>query len=164
MPPPQTAGLSLGERLKNLAQTLHQPTASPSSPQSPRAGASNSALANTIGRFVKEYYDASMTIVAGLEIALWFRVLISALTFSKGSWVLLVIYTAFFRARYAQSHFVQGAFTKGAAHVDTQLSNQNTPPAARQAWETVKGGMRSAHDATDLRRYLGGAQSMKKPQ
>ena len=139
-------------------------SAPPTSPQSPRQGTGNSQLANTIGRFVKEYYDASMTIVAGLEIGLWIRVLVSALTFSKGSWVLLLIYSAFFRARYAQSQFVQGAFAHGAARVDTQLSNQNMPPAARQAWESAKGGARTFHDVTDLRRYIGGAQGMKKPQ
>lgn len=137
--------------------------ASPASPQSPRPG-STSPLANSIGRFVKEYYDTSMTLVAILEIGLWFRVLLSALTFSKGSWVLLLIYTAFLRARYAQSQFVQGAFAQVGARADAAISNQSTPPAVRQVWENVKGGLRTAHDATDLRRYMGGQQAAKKPQ
>lgn len=139
------------------------PPASPASPQSPRP-ASNSALANNIGRFVKEYYDTSMMLVAGLEISLWLRVLFSALTFSKGSWVLLVIYTAFLRARHAQSQFVQGAFAQASARLDATFSNQSTPPAVRQGWEAAKGGIKTAHDATDLRRYLGGQQGAKKPQ
>lgn len=105
-----------------------------------------------------------MGLVASLEIGLWFRVLLSALTFSKGSWVLLLVYTAFLRARHAQSQFVQGEFARASARLDAAVSNQSTPPAVRQAWETVKGGVKSAHDATDLRRYLGGQQGMKKPQ
>ena len=107
-----------------------------------------------------------MTLVAALEISLWFRVLLSAFTFNRKSWVLLVIYSAFLRARFTQSQFVQGAFQQFVAQVDGQVQNQNTPPAVRQGWETVKGISRQAVEATDLRKYLGGAQgqSMKKPQ
>lgn len=155
----------------NLLPTLQPPKAAASSgtgasPTSPRPAASSSPLANSIGKFVKEYYDSSMTLVALLEIGLWFRVLLSAITFTKGSWILLVIYTVFLRARYAQSQFHQGAVAQGTARMDAMVSNQNTPPAARQGWDTVKGLMKQAHDATDVRRYLGGQQAagMKKPQ
>jgi transmembrane protein 33 len=155
----------------NIIPTLQAPKsapqgASPSSPTSPKPSSSQTPLANSIGRFVKEYYDASMTLVALLEIALWFRVLLSAMTFTKGTWILLVIYSAFLRARYAQSQFVQGAFAQAIARVDAQVQNQSMPPAVRQGWETAKGFGRKAVDATDLRRYLGGAnqQGMKKPQ
>ena len=138
----------------------------PSSPNSSRSSASQSPLANSIGKFVKEYYDTSMTLVALLEIGLWFRVLLSAITFTKGSWVLLVIYSAFLRARYAQSHFVQGAFTQAIARVDAQVQNQSMPPAVRQGWESVKGLGRKAVDATDLRKHADGSNQhgLKKPQ
>lgn len=155
----------------NLIPTIQPPksaptTAGPNSPASPRPATSNSPLANSIGKFVKEYYDASMTLVAALEIALWFRVLLSAFTFSKGSWILLAIYTVFLRARFAQSQFVQGAFAHATASVDAQVQNQNIPPAVRQGWETIKVMSRKGLDATDPRRYLSGtqAQGMKKPQ
>jgi transmembrane protein 33 len=155
----------------NIIPTLHPPKAAPpaasaNSPTSPRPAASSSPLANSIGRFVKEYYDASMTLVAGLEILLWFRLLLSAFTFSKGSWVLLGIYTVFLRARYAQSQFVQNAFSHGAATVDAQVQNQSVPPAVKQGWESVKAVSRKAIEATDMRRYIAGpqAQGMKKPQ
>ena len=107
-----------------------------------------------------------MTLVAVLEIVLWFRVLLSAFTFSKGSWVLLAVYTVFLRARFAQSQFVQGAFANGTARVDAQVQNQSVPPALRQGWESAKGLGRKGLDVTDMRRYLGGAQAqgMKKPQ
>lgn len=141
--------------------------ATPQSPTSPGGArpTSSSPLANTIGKFVKDYYDISMMLVAGLEIALWGRVFLSAMTFSKGSWVLLIIYSVFLRARYAQSQFHQGAVAQGSARVDALVSNQSYPPAARQGWETVKGGFRQFHDVTDARRYLGGQQTAaKKPQ
>ncbi|KAF2629014.1 hypothetical protein BU25DRAFT_25649 [Macroventuria anomochaeta] len=105
--------------------------------------------------FVKEYYDASMTLVALLEITLWFRVVGSALLFQKGSWILLAVYTIFFRARYAQSSFVQDAINKVTARIDAQLANQSTPPAARQGWGTFKNVVRQAADATDIRKYVG---------
>lgn len=154
----------------NIIPTLQPPKsapgASPTSPASPKPASSQSPLANSIGRFVKEYYDASMTLVALLEIALWFRVLLSAFTFTKGAWILLLIYSVFLRARYAQSQFVQGAFAQAVARVDAQVQNQSMPPAVRQGWATAKGFVRKALDATDLRKYMGGANqhSMKKPQ
>jgi hypothetical protein len=122
-------------------------------------------LANAIGKFVKEYYDASMMLVAGLEIALWFRLLLSAFTFTKGSWILLSIYSVFLRARLHQSQFVQNAFSQGAARVDQHVQSPNVPPAVRQGWETAKGASRKAVDATDMRKYTGSAaNAQKKPQ
>lgn len=149
----------------NLIPTISPPKAAPVAAQGAAPQKSQSALANTIGKFVKEYYDSSMMLVAGLEIGLWFRLLLSSLTFSKGSWVLLVLYTVFLRARYHQSPFVQGAFQQGGARIDQQVQNPNVPPAARQVWETVKGGLGSAVAATDIRKYTGGAaNAQKKPQ
>jgi hypothetical protein len=139
----------------NLLPTIQPPAASSASPG---AKPKPSAASETIGNFVKEYYDGSMTLVAILEIFLWFRVLGSALLFQKGSWILIVVYTVFFRARYAQSSFVQGAITQLTARLDAQLANQSTPPAARQVWATFKNVIRQAADATDIRRYVSGQQ------
>lgn len=139
------------------------PTTTPASPSTPK---SQTPLASSIGKFVKEYYDASMMLVAGLEIALWFRLLLSAFTFTKGAWILLGIYTVFLRARYQQSHFVQNAFAQGAARVDQQVQSPSIPPAVRQGWESAKSVGKRAVDATDARRYMGGATAtaQKKPQ
>lgn len=155
----------------NLIPTI-QPA--PAGVTSPTRGSSTAAvpkttspLADTIGRFVKQYYDTSMSLVAALEIALWFRVLLSALTFSKGGLLLLVIYTAFFRSRYSQSTFVQGAFHNFAQRIDAQVANQSTPPPARQAWHTIKGIVQQVAEVTDIRKYAGGvpaAAAGKKPQ
>lgn len=106
-----------------------------------------------------------MMLVAGLEIALWFRLLLSAFTFSKGSWILLGIYTVFLRARLHQSHFVQNAFSQGAAKIDQQVQSPNVPPAVKQGWSSAKGVGSKVVDATDVRKYTGGAaNAQKKPQ
>lgn len=154
----------------NLLPTFYPPTpaaaATGAAAGADKPATKGSGLSETIKNFVKTYYDASMSLVAGLEIALWFRVLISALTFSKGGLLLLIIYTLFFRSRYSQSTFVQGAFHNFAARVDAQVANQSTPPAARQAWHTTKGVVKQIADMTDPRKFAGGPQpaAAKKPQ
>lgn len=146
------------------------PTVQPPQPAAPVAGASpgakpafkNNPTADMIGKFVKEYYDTSMGLVAILEILLWGRILLSAVAFSKGSWILIAVYTAFLRARFAQSSFVQGQFRNLEARIDSVVGGQGTPPVARTVWDTVKGGARSFHDATDIGKYVGGAPAQKK--
>lgn len=129
------------------------------------AGTKQHPMAERLGRFVKEYYDASMGLVAGLELALLFRLLLSALTFSKGAIFLFVIYLAFFRARHAQSAFVQDTVHHMTARVDASVSHQSTPPAVRQGWETFKSVVRQGYDMTDIkRRAAGAAGAAKKPQ
>ena len=142
----------------NLLPTIQPPPASAAAGSKPPASGASEA----IGKFVKEYYGGSMTLVALLEIGLWFRVLGSALLFQKGSWILLAVYTVFFRARVAQSSFVQEAIYSLTARIDAQLANQSTPPAARNAWGTFKGIVRQAGDATDIRKYVGGQQGAPK--
>ncbi|KAJ5785760.1 uncharacterized protein N7503_010972 [Penicillium pulvis] len=137
---------------------------SPGSPSSKPATKQN-ALAETIGRFIKQYYDASMGVVATLEILLLFRLILSAIAFSKGSWVLLLVYLSFFRARYAQSSFVQQAVRQLTARADASISHQSTPPQVRQGWEAFKGVVRQAYETTDISRYVSGpAAANKKPQ
>ncbi|KAF1954456.1 hypothetical protein CC80DRAFT_126476 [Byssothecium circinans] len=142
----------------NLLPTLQSPPPNTTPGDKPKA----SGAGDLIGKFVKDYYDGSMTLVALLEILLWFRVLGSALLFQRGSWILLGVYTVFFRARFAQSTFVQGAITQLTARIDAQLANQSTPPAARQGWATFKNVIRQAADATDIRRYVGGQPAPQK--
>ena len=147
----------------NLIPTLQPPPAAPAgaSPGSGSRAKPSSPLADQIAAFVKRYYDASMTLVAYLEIALWFRVLVSAVAFARGSWILLAVYTVFFRSRYAQSAFVQGAFHDFAAGGDRLAANQSAPEGVRQGWATVKRLVRQATDATDLRKYAGSQPARK---
>ncbi|KAI9683426.1 MAG: hypothetical protein M1829_005498 [Trizodia sp. TS-e1964] len=133
-----------------------------SSPQSPgaapggKSSSKNSPLGENIGKFVKEYYEPSMSLVALLEVALWFRLFGSALIFQKGSWVLLLIYSIFFRARFSQSNFVQEVVKMASSRIDVQVASQSTPPLARQAWAAFKNGLRQLHDVTDARKYFPG--------
>ena len=151
----------------NLIPTIQPPqaVATPGASPGGRPSTKSSPLADTIGRFVKQYYDASMTLVAGLEILLLFRIFFSALIFTKGSWILLGVYTIFFRARVSQSNFVQGVVGQIVARGDALVANQSTPPVARQVWYTLKRLVGQVADATDINRYVGAQQpSMKKAQ
>ncbi|ODA81080.1 hypothetical protein RJ55_04043 [Drechmeria coniospora] len=123
---------------------------------------SSSPLGDKIGAFVKEYYDASMSIVSGLEILLWIRILLSAILFQRRSWILLGLYTAFLRARFSQSSHVQNSITQLSARIDSLVGAQGTPPAARQVWDGVKNGARQFHDATDAAKYANQPAPAKK--
>ncbi|KAH9844945.1 endoplasmic reticulum protein [Teratosphaeria destructans] len=140
-----------------LLPAIQPPPAAPAG-QKPQT----SALSDSIGRFVKDYYDASMSLVAGLEIALWFRLLGSSILFQKGSWILLLIYTVFLRARISQSTFVQGMLHQIEGRGDQLAQRQDVPPAARQAWETFKNVAKQAHAQTNINKYIGGQQTAPK--
>ncbi len=145
------------------------PTIIPPTQVAPAAGASPGAkpqytahpVADSIGAFVKEYYDTSMYVVSVLEILLWVRILVAALFFRRRSWILLAIYTTFLRARFAQSSHVQGAFAQLEARIDNLVGSQGTPPVAKQVWDGVKGGARQFHSVTDVNKYVGGAPPKK---
>lgn len=121
-----------------------------------------SPLADQIGAFVKEYYDASMSVVSSLEILLWFRILLSVIFFQRRSWILITLYTAFLRTRYSQSSHVQTSFSQLGARVDSLVGAQGTPPAARQIWGTLKDTAKQFHDATDLSKYISTGAPAKK--
>lgn len=144
-----------------LIPTIAPPTQGAASPGGAPKYTSH-PLADSIGTFVKEYYDASMSVVSGLEIALWIRLLVSAILFQRRSWILLVIYSTFLRARFGQSAHVQGSFSRLEARIDNLVGAQGTPPAARQVWDGVKGGARQFYSATDLSKYANGAAVPKK--
>lgn len=119
-------------------------------------------LSEAIGAFVKKYYDASMSIVASLEILLWARIFLSALIFQRRSWILIVFYTAFLRARYSQSSHVQNSFALLEARGDNLVGAQGTPPAARQFYDAAKLGIRQFYAMSDLGKYVNGAAAPKK--
>ncbi|KAI8949742.1 hypothetical protein F4801DRAFT_552080 [Xylaria longipes] len=140
------------------------PTIQPNKAPTGAAGAKpqGNPLAESIGSFVKTYYDASMSVVSGLEILLWVRIFLSALLWQNRSWMMLGLYTAFLRARFSQSSHVQNSFQQLELRVDSMVGAQGTPPAARSVWEGVKGGARQLHAVTDLSKYIGGSGVPKK--
>ncbi|KAK6957554.1 hypothetical protein K445DRAFT_65923 [Daldinia sp. EC12] len=119
-------------------------------------------LSEAIGNFVKQYYDASMSVVSGLEVLLWFRLFLSAIFFQRRSWILITIYTVFLRTRFAQSTHVQDSFRKLESRIDSLVGAQGNPPAVRSVWEGIKNGTRQFHDATDLGKYTNGSAVPKK--
>lgn len=150
----------------NLIPTLQPPvdgsSPAPSSPSSPKQNTKQPPLAEAIGRFIKQYYDGSMGLVAALEMALLMRLVLSVLTFSKGNFALLIIYLAFFRARYAQSSFVQDAVHHLTTRIDASISHQSIPPQVRQGWYSFKDVVQRGYEMTDASRY--GPDAGKKPQ
>jgi len=154
----------------NILPTIYPPTTTPaasSSGASPDARPRpTGAVADAIGNFIRDYYDASMTLVALLEVALWFRLIFSAIIFTRGSWILLAVYTVFVRARFAQSKFVSNTLANLGARIDAAVAQQGMNPGVRQGWETVKGGLRKFVEVTEVGRYLnrGPPQGAKKAQ
>lgn len=145
----------------NLIPTLQPPKPAADGAQATAKAKIESPLANKIGAFVKEYYDASMAVVSGLEILLWIRLLLAAVFFQRRSWILIALYTAFLRARFSQSTHVQNSFSQLGARVDSLVGAQGTPPAARQVWDGVKSGAQQFHDVTDAGKYVQGAAAKK---
>lgn len=146
------------------------PTFVPPTKLTPPAGTSPSAkpqfahhpLSDAIGSFVKKYYDGSMSVVSGLEIAIWFRVFLSAILFQRRSWILLAVYTAFLRSRFAQSPHVRNGFTVIEVQMDNLVGSQGVPLWARQGWEGLKAAARQFQAATDVNKYVNGAAAPKK--
>jgi hypothetical protein len=146
------------------------PTIAPPQPIAPGSGASPNGkqqytqhpISITIGNFVKRYYDSSMSVVASLEVGLFFRIVFAALLWRSRSWILLAIYSTFLRLRLDQSSHVQEAFAQLEARIDNLIGAQGTPPAARQVWDGAKNFARQFYVATNPRNFTGGASAPPK--
>lgn len=93
------------------------------------------SIANNIDVFIKTYYDVFMSVVANLEIFIWFRLLFSTITFQRQPWIMIVLYTVFLRARYDQNIHFWIAFAQLKTRADSLLDAQNIPLIVRQAWK-----------------------------
>ncbi|KAK8079648.1 endoplasmic reticulum protein [Apiospora hydei] len=145
---------------QNVIPTI-QPV-KPAAGAAPNAKPASNPIADAIGQFVKSYYDMSMSVVSTLEIALWVRIFLSAILFQRRSWILIVIYTAFLRARFSQSSHVQNSFSMVEARVDSPCGPAEHPPVARQIWDAVKQIARQFHDLSDVSKYINGSAAPKK--
>ena len=144
----------------NVIPTVQPPKPAPAG--SPPGAKQTNPIADLIGNFVKAYYDASMSIVSALEILLWVRIVLAAIFFQRRSWILLTLYTAFIRARFAQSTHVQHAFGHFEAYGDSLVGDQNVPPAVRGVWEAIKNAARQFHDITDISKYVNNGSAVPK--
>lgn len=145
----------------NVIPTI-QPNKAPAGASPGAKSQSANPVAEAIGSFVKQYYDMSMSVVSILEIMLWFRLFLSAIFFQRFSWVLIAVYTAFLRTRFAQSSHVQDAFRDLELRIDSIVGAQGNPPAIRSVWEVVKNATRQFHDVTDISKYMNGSAVPKK--
>jgi len=129
----------------NLIPTLQPPQSRRTSqPPQAKANLQVNATADMIGKFVKEIYDASMVLVAILEILLWAPSTPLAITFSRGSWVLIAVYTAFL-AHASLNLALSGQFRQLEARIDALIGAQSTPSCRKKVWDGVKGGARQFH-------------------
>jgi hypothetical protein len=134
------------------------PTFTPTAP-----GAPAPAIAETIARFVKKNYDASMHLVANLELCLWARVFLYCLVF-QNSWILLAIYTIFLRARYAQSVFVRDALKGLELRGDALITDARVPDGAKTAWTVGKTIVKRFGEVSDVGKMLGGGAPAAKKE
>lgn len=132
------------------------PTIMPSAP-----GAPQPAIAETIARFVKKNYDASMHLVANLELFLWARVFLWCLVMWN-SWVLLIVYTVFLRARYAQSVFVRDAMKGVELRGDALATDARVPEGARNAWTIAKSLVKRFGELSNVSKMFGTGQTGKR--
>ncbi|THH26658.1 hypothetical protein EUX98_g7535 [Antrodiella citrinella] len=84
--------------------------------------------------WVKSNYDSAMKIVAFIELAIMFRVLLGALTL-QNSLISPIIYAHFLRQRYYQSLFTRTAISVVHGYVDGYVRKPGTPPVAVTIWD-----------------------------
>lgn len=136
----------------NLIPAVLSPA--PVSSAAPGAKPAAPAVSEAIAKFVKNNYDYSMHLVANLELFLWARIFGGAIIF-KNSWILLALYTAFLRVRFAQSGFVKDAVKGLERRGDALMADTNVvPEGVRTAWGLVKTGVKSFGEISDLGRFL----------
>jgi hypothetical protein len=127
-------------------------------------GAPPPSISETLGKFVKNNYDGSMHLVANLEILLWVRIALYCLVF-KNSWILLVIYTLFLRARYSQSIFVRDAFKGLQTRGDAVIVDTRVPEGLKSAWSVGKTVVKRFGEVSDVGKMLsGGAATAPKKE
>jgi len=132
------------------------PTIMPSAP-----GAPQPAIADTIAHFVKRNYDASMHLVANHELFLRASVFLWCAVMWN-SWVLLVVYTVFLRARYAQSVFACDAMKGVELRGDALATDARVPEGASNAWTIAKSLVKRFGEASNVSKILGAGQTVKK--
>jgi len=127
--------------------------------QAAGSGAPQPAIAETIACFVKNY-DASIHLVANLELFLRARVFLWSLVLWN-SWVLLVVYTVFPHERCAQSVFVSGAMGGVELRGDA-LAGARVSGGARKAWANANSLVERFGELSDVGKMLGARQTIKK--
>jgi len=91
-------------------------------------------LAKKLHAWVKANYDTAMKFVALVELVIFVRVLLGALTF-QNSLLAPIIYAHFLRQRYYQSQFSREAMVKVSTHAEQFVRRPGNPPIVVTIWE-----------------------------
>jgi len=91
-------------------------------------------LAKKLHAWVKANYDTAMKFVALVELIIFVRVLVGALTF-QNSLLSPIIYAHFLRQRYYQSPFSRDAIVMVSTRVEQFVRRPGNPPIVVSVWE-----------------------------
>jgi hypothetical protein len=94
-------------------------------------------LAKKLQAWVKANYDTAMKAVAYIELLIFIRVVLGALTLQT-SLIAPIIYAHFLRQRYFQSAFTREALSVSTARVDTLVRKPGNPPVLVNVWEKAQ--------------------------
>jgi len=91
-------------------------------------------LAKKLHAWVKANYDTAMKFVATVELVIFVRVLLGAITL-QNSLLSPIIYAHFLRQRYYQSAFSRDAMVMVSAQVEKFVRKPGNPPIVVSVWE-----------------------------
>ncbi|KAF8807209.1 hypothetical protein BYT27DRAFT_7189295 [Phlegmacium glaucopus] len=91
-------------------------------------------LAKKLHAWVKANYDTAMRFVAFVELVIFVRVLLGAVTF-QNSLLSPIIFAHFLRQRYYQSAFSRDAIAKVSARIENFVRRPGNPPVVVSVWE-----------------------------
>jgi len=91
-------------------------------------------LAKKLHAWVKANYDTAMKFVATVELVIFVRVLLGAITL-RNSLLSPIIYAHFLRQRYYQSAFSRDAMVMVSAQVEKFVRKPGNPPIVVTIWE-----------------------------
>jgi len=94
-------------------------------------------LAKKLQVWVKSNYDTAMRAVAYVELIIFVRVLLGAITL-QNSLISPLIYAHFLRQRYYQSAFTRDALAVTNGRIETIVRKPGNPPMVVMVWDKLK--------------------------
>jgi hypothetical protein len=125
---------SLFHALTFTRTTLMVQFLKPAPPATPGGPLQPPPLAKKLHAWVKANYDTAMKFVAHIELFIFFRVLVGALTF-QNSLLSPLVYVHFLRQRYYQSQFSRDAIVNLSTRVEQIVRRPGISPMIVTIWE-----------------------------
>jgi len=121
-----------------FTRTTLMPQFLPSGPPVTAGGAPQPhPLAKKLQTWVKANYDTAMKAVAYIELIIFVRVILGAITF-QNSLLSPLAYAHFLRQRYYQSAFTRDAIAYTTKRIDGFVRKPGNPPALISVWEKAQ--------------------------